>query len=436
MGYKITMWAAVAMCLSAVIGDTLFVVTGVPIAQTGSNTIAAYLIVGVLALIIALQFGELGTLMPGEKGVGYSYVRKVFGSEMGFITGVLLFISYCGIISAITFSFGGYLLDLFGISSVILQIFVAIILIIAMSLVTMKGVQETTTLSKIFMTITLIAAIAFFFYALSYGSGHGFSNTMTNSNSQNTIPAFAQAITTIVFAYAGFQSITSFTGRLKGQGSSLIKVLAISMTISIVAYLMIDIALMILVPASQTTSSTQPLLYALHYVNAPSYVIIAFGVVTLIAIAASMLAIISTASRLLYQLGSDGLMPPITKKYDHETGVAGNSIWISAIVAVVILFSGNLYQIVSISNFGIIFSWIMACISVVSMRRRRSMGEFLTPFYPYLQIIGIIACIGFLLGLPRLSLALGTAIILVLIVVFYGLVELRRRDVPMIRLFD
>jgi ABC-type transport system involved in cytochrome bd biosynthesis fused ATPase/permease subunit len=58
------------------------------------------------------------------------------------------------------------------------------------------------------------------------------------------------------------------------------------------------------------------------------------------------------------------------------------------------------------------------------------------PLYPLLPIIGVIACIIFMLGLPRESLALGIAIILALLVLYYSIVEIRYRDVPRIKLFD
>ena len=121
---------------------------------------------------------------------------------------------------------------------------------------------------------------------------------------------------------------------------------------------------------------------------------------------------------------------------DASKDIAVNGIWISAIVSIIMLFSGDLYQMVSIGNFGIIFSWMMACISVISLRRRGTKGSFRAPLYPYLPIIGMASCVIFLFGLPRTSLAIGVVLVQVLLVTYYGLIELRYKDVPKIRIFD
>ena len=43
------------------------------------------------------------------KGASYSYTYKAFGSELGFITGLLLYFSYATAISAVALGFGTYL---------------------------------------------------------------------------------------------------------------------------------------------------------------------------------------------------------------------------------------------------------------------------------------------------------------------------------------
>ena len=437
MVHKLSIKTAIALCLSAIIGDTLFVVTAVPIAQSGPNSLVAYVVVGILMLVVALQLAELGSIMPGEKGVTYSYIKRAYGTELGFITGILLFISYCAVISAITFSFGGYFLGLIGIDSVNLQILISTVLIIFISLINMRGVKETSSLSKVLVAITVLTAVAFFAYAVYHGGKAGLLSTdFTGSPAQGALGAFGEAITTIVFAYAGFQTITTFTKEIKGQGKGLAKVLIYSILISMVAYLIVAVGLMALVPSAKSIISPQPLLYALQYAGAPEYVLVIIGIGALIAISAATIAILNTVSRLVYQIGVDGLLPKLARGYNRSKDVAVNGIWISAIVSILMLFSGDLYQMISISNFGVIFSWMMACISVISLRRRGTAGTFRSPLYPYLPMIGMGACVVFLLGLPRTSLVIGVVLIQILIVTYYGLIELRYKDVPKVRIFD
>ncbi len=437
MRYKIGLGLAVALGLSAIIGDTLFVFTGVPVAEIGATSIIAYVIVGILAIIIATQLGELSSLMPHEKGGPYSYVTKSFGSELGFITGILLFIGFCGIVAAVTLGFGSYLLSMFGLNGTAADIAIAMILIVVVSAINMRGVKNAINLNKTLVIVTLLTAILFFAFSLFYGYQnaslvHNFVDTAV----QGTTSSFFQAITAIVFAYAGFQVIVTLTDNIKGEGKGVARSMLYAIMISIAAYIFVTVGLLMLIPASRSAITNEPLTNALVYVHAPILVdmLVDFGV--LFAIAASMIAIVFSASRLFFQIGHDGLMPGITRGFDKKRGVATSGVMATSLISILLLFSGNLYTILSISNFGIIFSWLMSCFAVINMRRRKQLGTYLSPFYPYLTIIGILACFVFLFGLPAISLAIGVSVLLFLIIIYYIIVEIKYREVPRVRLFD
>ena len=89
----ISVWVATAVSLGAIIGAGIFVLSGTAIALAGADAIIAFIIVGIVAFMMALQLGELGSLMPKLKGASYSYTYKAFGSELGFITGILIYFS-------------------------------------------------------------------------------------------------------------------------------------------------------------------------------------------------------------------------------------------------------------------------------------------------------------------------------------------------------
>ena len=97
--------SATAIGLGAIIGAGIFVLSGTAIALAGSYALVSFVLVGIIALIVALELGELGSIMPQEKGASYSYVRGAFGSELGFITGLLLYFSYVSSIPVIALGF-------------------------------------------------------------------------------------------------------------------------------------------------------------------------------------------------------------------------------------------------------------------------------------------------------------------------------------------
>ncbi len=435
MAYKLDTKTAIAIGLAAILGDTLFVVTGIPVEQAGTSSLLAYIIVGAAAILIASALGELSSLMPNEKGVAYSYVRKAFGTELGFITGILLYLAYCTTISAVSFSFGGYFISMLGLgSNTAYQIAVAAVLIIGLSLLNVRGITGTARHSKLLVFITILTAAVFIAYTFLHGFGS--NPRLIYSASSGTASDFAKAMTTIVFAYAGFQVLTGLTADTKGKGKAIGKAMVYAITISMVVYLALTAGIMVVSPPTSVLLSPNPLSAILSYINAPQSVILLLDLGILVAIATATLAIILTASRLLYQIGSDGLLPKITRGFHEETGAAVNGIWISALIEIVLLFSGNIYTILSISNFGIIFSWLMACFALINMRRRRLRGRFKQPYYPYLSLLAIAASILFIFGLPSYVLAGGVTLILLLLVIYNMIVEIKYREVPRVRLFE
>ncbi len=433
MAHIFSVRTAIAICLSAIIGDTLFAVTGIPIAQAGTNSIIAYILVGAVAVIIAMIFGELSSLMPKEKGLAYSYVTKTLGTELGFITGILLYVGYCTTISAVSFSFGGYALSILGISSIPIQIAIAACLIIFVSYLNMKGLKETARVSEMLVIVVILTSILFVGFAIMHS---GFRANLAVSQAQSGFTPFEAALTTVVFGYAGFQTVVSLTNNVKGKGRGIAKAMIYSILISAVAYIWITFGLMLLVPPSQSVINAQPLYSALLYANSPFYVSVLVLVGSLIAIAASLVTLVLISSRLLYQMGIDGLLPKITRRYDGSKDIAANAIWISAVVEIAFLFSGSIYAMLSISNFGIIFSWLMAGLVLMNLRRRSRVGKFAIPYHPYTTVIAISGCLLFLFGLPSESLAIGIALILLLLVVYYTIAELKYRKIQRVKLFD
>ena len=100
------------------------------------------------------------------------------------------------------------------------------------------------------------------------------------------------------------------------------------------------------------------------------------------------------------------------------------------------LFSGDIYVMASISNFGILFCYLIATFSLIHFRRKKAQASFRVPLYPVLSIVAIGGLIALLIGMPREALIVGVAMILLLIVIYYLLVEAKSRKIEKIEIFD
>ena len=142
-GSGIGLSAATAVGLGAIIGAGIFTLSGTAIALAGDWALFSFILVGLVAIIVAMEVGELGSLFPQASGASYSYAYEAFGSELGFITGILLYFSEAGSISVIALGFGSYFVGLFGLpASSGEETPIAICLIAALAVVNLGGIRK------------------------------------------------------------------------------------------------------------------------------------------------------------------------------------------------------------------------------------------------------------------------------------------------------
>ncbi len=428
---------ATAVGLGAIIGAGIFALSGTAIALAGSEALIAFILVGIVVLLVALQLGELGSILPKSKGASYSFVYYAFGSELGFITGLLLYMCYATAISVVSLSFGAYLSSMLGLSTVFYERIFAIVLIFILALVNLRGIKKAANTDSLLVFIKIGILAIFIAFALLYAftsGGFSPSNFASGPDRSGITPIF-EASVAIFFAYSGFQAISTFTSRISGGPNAAAKAILSSVIISIVLYVLVVLGLLFLMPASRYQISADPLAGALQYVHAPSWLSYLVDIGALVATTSAALAMMLSASRILYQVSEDHLLPKILRVYNKNKDVATNGIILSAFVAVATLFAGNVYIIAAISNFGLIFSYIMASFALLHFRRIRKLGTFKVPWMPYIAIITIIALLAFMYGMPNASLVVGVIMIMVMIIVYYFLREFERKRVIRVRLF-
>lgn len=427
---------ATAVGLGAIIGAGIFVLSGTAVVLAGADALIAFVLVGVVALIIALELGELGSIMPNERGASYSYTYNAFGSELGFITGMLRYTALATSISAIALGFGSYLSSVLGFSVATYSIPFAIILIAVLSLVNILGVKKAAEADFALVTVKIIILLAFIAFAvfIAMTKIHVAPSNFSLDFSVKGIEGIFAASVAIFFAYSGFQSISTITDRIKGGASGYVKSLIAAVIISIAVYTAVVFGLLLLHPASAYTVNADPLSFALKGI-APPYLLIIIDIGALIATASATIAMILASSRSLLQMSDDGLLPKFLRKYNSKRDTAINGIIVSAIIGVIMLFSGNIYVIASIANFGLMFDYLIIGFDVIHFRRRKVKAPFKTPLYPYLPIIGSVAILTFFIGMPKEALAIGSILIISLIAIYYFFREAEKKRVIKIRLF-
>jgi APA family basic amino acid/polyamine antiporter len=437
-GKKVSAASATAVGLGAIIGAGVFTLSGTAIALAGVWSLFSFLLVGFVAIVVALEIGELCSMFPQANGASYSYVYEAFGSELGFIAGVLLFFSFASSISVVALGFGSYLSILLGISADAYGTFLGVIIIAVLSAFNLQGIKKAARADFGLVVIKIAVLIVFIAFAAIFSlHNQTFSNISSAVAPASGYGAIFSASVVIFFAYSGFQTISTFASDVKGGARSAARAIFAAVVISMLIYVLVDVSLMLLLPVGMFTINADPLSFALTAIHAPGYLSVAVDFGALIATASATLALILSSSRILYQIGTDGLLPKIMRTYNTDRDVARNGVLISSAIGVVMLFSGNIYVMAAISNFGLLFSYLMVGFALIHFRRHQiGRSSFRVPLYPSLPILAIVVLLSFILGLPREALVVGSMMIICLLIAYYFLKEVEDKGPVKIRLFE
>ncbi len=437
---KVSVAAATAVGLGAIIGAGIFVLSGTAVALAGADALFAFVIVGILALIVALELGELGSLMPELKGASYSYTYKAFGSELGFMTGMLRYMALTVSVSAIALGFGSYLSNLvFGHALGSAPILFAIALIVALAVINMFGVKKAAQTDLGLVSIKILILLVFVAFAVHFAFARpGGLPALSFNTSGGAWGSIFAASVVVFFAYSGFQSISTITDRIRGGARGYIKAIMAAVVISIAVYVLVVLAMLVMVPASSygTLLKADPLAAALSGSHAPSWLLLLVDLGALVATASAGVALILTSSRSLYQMSEDRLLPKFFRKYNNRKDTAENGIIVSAMIGIAMLFSGNIYVIASIANFGMMFNYLIIGLDVMHFRRLGVKAPFMMPLYPYLPIVGVGLLLAFFTGLSHEVLTAGVILVLLMLIVYYALREIREKKVIRVKLFN
>lgn len=440
--------SAVAVGLGGIIGAGIFVLSGTMVSLAGTGALIAFLLTGFVAIILALEMGEMTSSMPKTTGASYSFVFNTFGSEMGFITGVSLYLSFIASVSAIALGFGSYLTSMVGSYNIYYARIFAIILIFALMGVNLRGLSEAARADLFIVIFKVGVLVIFVIFALTAGKLLGSNLSVPPFNGFSGI---FQASVIAMFAFAGFQSIATMAPNIKGGGRTAARAIMAAVVISLVFYILVTFAMLSLVHSSMYGEQADPLSFALKTAGAPSWLFYLVDFAALAATASATLAMLIAGSQLAHQLSADGLLPSLFQKTAGSERSPITAVIMTAGLGIVIMFVGNVYIIAAISNFGILMSYMLTGFALVKIRRMRKDPEknadffkqgdilpkatFRMPLYPVLPVIGIVMLIIFFFGFPAIALSAGVGLILISIIVYYALREDRDEPVIKVRFF-
>ena len=384
---RLGLFSGTMAVVGGIIGGGIFR-TPATVAQrldSAGEVLLAWVLGGIVALIGAFCFGELGQRRP-RAGGGYVYLRETFGPLPAFLYGwTLVLVIATGAIAAVAVTFADYILSLLGLPHRY-SVPLAIAAIVLLSGINYVGVRPAAITQNIF-TILKLAALA----AL-IGAGISLAAPVAHARIYDLPRAgLGAALVPILFTYGGWQQTNFIAEEIIEPEKNLPRALVVGVAIVVTVYLLTNIAYLRVLGVHGLAASTAPAADTMQAVLGPlGGKIIAAGIA--VSTFGFLNLVILVTPRVLQAMAADGVffqrlavLHPV-----HRTPAA--AIVVLALCAVILTLTGTFGQLVDYVTFG---DWIFFGLTVAGLfiyrRRDPASTGFRVPGYPVTPALFVLA---------------------------------------------
>ncbi|MEU1725651.1 APC family permease [Actinomadura sp. ATCC 39365] len=322
-----------------ILGTGIYALTGQVAGEVGGAAWLPFTIAFVVALITACSYLELVTKYPEAAGAAL-YVHKAFGKHA--LTFLVCFAVMCsGITSASAASraFAANLATGFGLDAgngVILLIAVGFMLLILA--VNLRGVGESVKLNVVLTAVELsglLMVIVLSGYFISGGHAD-FSRVVAFETpaDKGVFLAVSAATSLAFFAMVGFEDSVNMAEETKDPTRIFPRMMFAGIGITGVIYVLVSICAVAVVPVGQLAASETPLVTVVQTAAPGVPIASLLPFISMFAVANSALINMLMASRLLYGMSKQGVLPPFLSAVHATRRTPHAAILFTTVIAV------------------------------------------------------------------------------------------------------
>ena len=411
----LTLTHATSLVVGITIGTGVFLKSAAMAQAVGTPALVlgAWVVAGIVALIGALCFSELGAMLP-DAGGEYVYLRAAFGEVPGFLyacnsfllggasiaaygAAVAIFVSDIHVFDHEWFSstfrvFGTAFTWQFGTRQLLSIGVIAVFAAINCAGVMLGGrVQTILTVAKVIAIAGVVIGV--FLFSGTHDAANLAAEPHTATGGWS---GFGAALLAAVWAYSGWQYLPMAASEVRDPQRNLPRAILGGTLLVLVIYLLVNSAYLYALPFWQVATSNST-----AYPDAPSVAARAVqtflgtraapvaSLIFLISTVGSLNGTILTRARVSYASARDGLFFSPFARLSPRTRVPVTSLVLLCIWAAVLAASGTFDQLTNMAVISYALFWIPVTLAVIVLRRKRpaAVRPFRVPAYPWVPLL-------------------------------------------------
>ncbi|HWV41484.1 APC family permease [Pseudorhodoplanes sp.] len=395
-------WLLLLFIVGDILGTGIYALTGQVANLVGGAVWLPFLVAFFVALLTALSYLELVTKYPRAAGAAL-YTHRAFGIHV--LTFIVAFAVMCsGITSASTASraFAANFVHTFGMDpgGTVGVTLIGLAFMAVVGLINFRGVGESVKTNMVLTCIELTGLLIIIFIGLwAIGLGQGdVSRALEFKTAPDTSfiwPVIA-ATTLAFYAMVGFEDSVNMAEETKDPTRIFPKILLAGLFLTATVYVLVSISAVTLVPPHELSQGETPLLKVVQ-AGAPNFPLWIFGFITMFAVANSALINMLMASRLVYGMGREHVLPGafgLVHRSRHTPYVA--IVFTTLLAFLLITFVGEIPALGGTTALLLLCVFTVVNIAVLVLRKDNVKHKhFRTP--TFVPVLGALTC-AFLVG--------------------------------------
>ncbi len=376
-----------------ILGAGIYAVVGKIAGLSGSAVWISFLVAMVVAALTALSYAELGSRFAKSGGVAY-FVQQAFRTDwFSILVGWLMFCTCLVSMATLSKAFSGYLTTF---APMIPAWIIILALFFSLAIVNFWGMRESSALNIFCTCLEVSGLIIVILVSTLFITGGGSSAVIAASGSEVGWAQIFQGASLAFYAFIGFEDIVNVSEEVKDPERNVPRAIILSLTIAGGVYILVSwLATQVLTPAALATSSA-PLLDVVHRAQ-PNFPQVVFTFIALFAVLNTVLLNFVTASRLLFGMAREGLLPAWLGKLHSKRATPYRTLFVILPIVIFLALSGTLQFLAGTTATLILAMFCLVNLSLFIIKRREPQtGGFQVPsLIPVLALISNLVLVAF-----------------------------------------
>ena len=433
----------IALGIGAIIGAGLFVRTAAAAAEhSGPAVTLSFILAAIGCALAGLCYAEFASMIP-IAGSAYTYSYATMGEVVAWVIGWDLVLEYAVGAATVAIAWSEYLnklLESFGVSipyaychspfqtsaegiQGIINI-PALFVVILLTLVLIRGTQESATLNGIIVIVKVAIVVAFIAIGWSYmnpvnhtpyipvnagevaysNGEKGFLQFFAQDFGKFGLSGIIAGAGVVFFAFIGFDAVSTAAQEAKNPSRDMPIGILVSLAICTALYILFGHVITGVANYTEFENAGKEasVAYAIEtYMHGYHWLSILITVAILAGFSSVILVMLLGQSRVFFSMSKDGLVPKIfsTVHPKYQTPYKSNLIFLIFVGLFAAFIPGDVVG--DMTSIGTLFAFTLVCIGVLVLRKvdPDRARPFKTPFMPVVPILGAAVCILMMVGL-------------------------------------